>query len=1070
VIGPTCDCCTSPLVLVPVERDNPSKLSAVAFRLGTFAAFRHSILHQIARTPELRALRSRADDDFSVTLIDLWATVADVLTFYQERIANEGFLGTATQRDSVLRLARLLDYELRPGTAATTLLVFTLEPGARLTIPIGTRVKSVPVATEKPQTFETRAAIEADARLNALRVAPMPTRITPLEAGRGHEIVMPGPDSVTAASAFAPGDTILAIATAGVAPLALASRTLDGDQVGLTWATPAPPGLTGDPVLYKAGRTFRLWGADAPASAVVVENPTTPATTQLVVKNIVRTLGAGSEIDLEASFPDIAPGARLLLVGSTGTRVVTVATTTTARVTLLNAGVSGSVTRLGVRDLDGQAIVLSALGANAEDVVVHELTSPPVTLWPYDYPARLTGPELLIHGQRTGFDTVEIGRTLIGKIKPGIALEPAALPPRRRMILGDGQASPVATTVVEATIIDTGVRFLPTDADAGTVRQLGIAPDQVRRATHLVGAVPAAALRNARPEIMVTIGEGDGVVAELTGLPSGPLNDAAIAPVLEAAIRAARQASPTYAKARVRAREGHLAIGPGVPSDPVAVAPTAADPTTATDLGFGPGAVLWLDATLSAPFRPRPAQIAGDLIVQAGLFVTDNVSTISAGDIPAGASPTAAANELQTAIGLDVEVIEDRFLIYPALPTEPPRAFVAITVRGETPFDLDGTSATMYGNVGPAGHGEQVQDEVMGDGDASVPFQHFRLRKAPVTQGPAAGPGGAASSLQVLVDGVLWSEVPTLYGMTNDAEVYRTRIADDGSTTVEFGDGRMGRRLPTGRANVVARYRKGLGLAGRVGAARIATLLDRPTGLKAVRNPLRSDGGSDPEVLATARSAAPRTVLTFDRIVSLRDVEAVATATGEVARASATWVWSGARRAIHLTVAGPGGAPFLPSGRATIADRLDARRDPNHRLLIENVIRLPFRLAVRVDVEPRYVRDDVGAAVRSALVSGLSFEALAFGQDIATSDIYALVQAVAGVRSSIVLSLDLKSGDPDIRADHGLGAGPGERIRVMPAHPDPDTFGLIIPAEQAWLEIPDQDIRLEIRGGLEASA
>ena len=134
------------------------------------------------------------------------------------------------------------------------------------------------------------------------------------------------------------------------------------------------------------------------------------------------------------------------------------------------------------------------------------------------------------------------------------------------------------------------------------------------------------------------------------------------------------------------------------------------------------------------------------------------------------------------------------------------------------------------------------------------------------------------------------------------------------------------------------------------------------------------------------------------------------------------------------------------------------------------MIRLPFRLAVRVDVEPRYVRDDVGAAVRSALVSGLSFEALAFGQDIATSDIYALVQAVAGVRSAIVLSLDLKSGDLAIRADHGLGAGPGERIRVQPAHPDPDTFGLIIPAEQAWVEIPDQDIRLEIRGGLEASA
>jgi len=34
-----------------------------------------------------------------------WATLADVLTFYQERIANELWLRTATERDSLLRLA-----------------------------------------------------------------------------------------------------------------------------------------------------------------------------------------------------------------------------------------------------------------------------------------------------------------------------------------------------------------------------------------------------------------------------------------------------------------------------------------------------------------------------------------------------------------------------------------------------------------------------------------------------------------------------------------------------------------------------------------------------------------------------------------------------------------------------------------------------------------------------------------------------------------------------------------------------------------------------------------------------
>ena len=46
------------------------------------------------------------------------ACVADVLGFYQERIANEGYLRTATERRSVLELARTIGYELKPGVAA----------------------------------------------------------------------------------------------------------------------------------------------------------------------------------------------------------------------------------------------------------------------------------------------------------------------------------------------------------------------------------------------------------------------------------------------------------------------------------------------------------------------------------------------------------------------------------------------------------------------------------------------------------------------------------------------------------------------------------------------------------------------------------------------------------------------------------------------------------------------------------------------------------------------------------------------------------------------------------------
>ena len=47
------------------------------------------MLQRIATTQALAALQTRSDDDYAITLLDMWATVADVLTFYQERIANE---------------------------------------------------------------------------------------------------------------------------------------------------------------------------------------------------------------------------------------------------------------------------------------------------------------------------------------------------------------------------------------------------------------------------------------------------------------------------------------------------------------------------------------------------------------------------------------------------------------------------------------------------------------------------------------------------------------------------------------------------------------------------------------------------------------------------------------------------------------------------------------------------------------------------------------------------------------------------------------------------------------------
>lgn len=142
----SCLCCDPGAPATPVRVSNRPGLSAIAYRVGTFAAFRETMLEALAR--ELPELTTRAGDDHAITLLELWAALGDVLCFYQERIANEAFLRTAVRRDSVRRLAQLLDYRPRPGLSAEADIAFILDDDARAALAPGLRLMSLPGANE----------------------------------------------------------------------------------------------------------------------------------------------------------------------------------------------------------------------------------------------------------------------------------------------------------------------------------------------------------------------------------------------------------------------------------------------------------------------------------------------------------------------------------------------------------------------------------------------------------------------------------------------------------------------------------------------------------------------------------------------------------------------------------------------------------------------------------------------------------------------------------------------------------------------------------------------------------
>lgn len=159
---------------------NPPGQSQLSYRIGTYETFFRAMLERLSTQrvpgltqPPLAALTTRAPDDPAIALLDSWAVVGDVITFYQERIANEGYLRTAIENRSVLELARSIGYEYSPGVAASAMLAFMVSttPGTPpvITIPKGTQVKSVPAPGQASQTFETIAPIEARAEWNTLK-------------------------------------------------------------------------------------------------------------------------------------------------------------------------------------------------------------------------------------------------------------------------------------------------------------------------------------------------------------------------------------------------------------------------------------------------------------------------------------------------------------------------------------------------------------------------------------------------------------------------------------------------------------------------------------------------------------------------------------------------------------------------------------------------------------------------------------------------------------------------------------------------------------------------------------
>src|SRR5713226_2204268 len=95
-------------------RDNRQ---VIDYLVRDYESFRQALINLIpAKLPEWT---DRSEADFGIVLLELFAYMADIISYYQDRIANEAFLNTAQERQSVLNHLKLIGYEMAPAAAAS---------------------------------------------------------------------------------------------------------------------------------------------------------------------------------------------------------------------------------------------------------------------------------------------------------------------------------------------------------------------------------------------------------------------------------------------------------------------------------------------------------------------------------------------------------------------------------------------------------------------------------------------------------------------------------------------------------------------------------------------------------------------------------------------------------------------------------------------------------------------------------------------------------------------------------------------------------------------------------------
>ncbi|MEO6926893.1 MAG: putative baseplate assembly protein, partial [Rhodanobacter sp.] len=878
-----CACGCGATLGTPLSIYNRPGLDSLAWRVGAYADFRATMQDDLsdAALPALAGLRTRESDDPSMALLDAWAVTADVLSFYAERIANEGYLRSATERRSVLELAGLVDYRLRPGVAASVYLAYTVEKDSpAVTVPAGAAAQSIPAPGEQMQTFETAEPLDARFEWNALK----PRLSRPQSITRGSLETLGELRLEGTANNLKPDDWLVFEFADGRAPAVRQVREARVDlprqstqvslQAGPSASVAAGSAAATVPTAFKAASLKSTAAAESGFVALVdalQRLPTVqPANATRLPRSAARSLGVGSDVrpQLLLNFQPRIAGAFYAAWSSTQA-----------------PSSSAQVTNVYV-----QRVAAARFGYNAP------------------WPTRLVkDSDDTYQSKRSALDieSEEVADTLyLDNAYDGIL-------PGSHVIVRTPSSQDAAASIEVRTVTSAAVHPHTAYGLSGKSTQLVL-----QGTTSTVGSAAVSLAMVSVPKERIT---------------------------------------GTVRVQQIFARSERLTLAEALLSDEVG----GSDGDSATRLP--------LDTTVDGLKAGRWVIVAGQR-----------------SDVPGTEAVSAAELVMLSAVeqGTDAQ-----------LPGDTVHSTLVFANKGLA-YRYRRDSVTVNANVVRATHG-QTRREVLGSGNGASPMQTFGLKQKPLTWVSAATPDGMQSTLELRVNDVQWHETGNLAFVGRDARSFVTVTDDNGATSVRFGDGTHGARLPTGVENIKARYRNGIGAPGNVVAGQISLLATKPLGVKEVVNPLRASGGADAESRDQARRNVPLAVLALDRLVSVADYADLARTFGGVGKAVAV----GTTHGVQVTIAGAGDEPVDATSdlHRNLLDALQRYGDPSLPVRLREREWLALTLSAKVGLAPDYAWESVEPVVRAALLDAFGFDRRALGQQVWLSEAVACMQAVRGV-------------------------------------------------------------------------